>query len=56
MRFEASLLGMVLTAQAAGAAAPPTETATAHFCAQCGTAIAPGTRFCPHCGAAVAES
>ena len=41
-------------ATVAGAAAPIGETATAHFCAQCGTAIAPGTHFCPHCGAAVA--
>jgi membrane protease subunit (stomatin/prohibitin family) len=43
-------------AAVAGAAPAPAATATAHFCAQCGTAIAPGTRFCPHCGAAVAES
>jgi membrane protease subunit (stomatin/prohibitin family) len=42
------------TAVVAGAPAPAGETATAHFCAQCGTAIAPGTHFCPHCGAAVA--
>lgn len=34
---------------------PAGGTATAHFCAQCGTAIAPGSHFCPHCGAAVAE-
>lgn len=43
-------------AAVAGAATPQGERATAHFCAQCGTAIAPGTHFCPHCGAAVAQS
>jgi membrane protease subunit (stomatin/prohibitin family) len=35
---------------AAGAAG---EAATAHFCTQCGAAIAPGAHFCPNCGAAV---
>jgi membrane protease subunit (stomatin/prohibitin family) len=29
------------------------EAVSAHFCSQCGTAIAPGTHFCPNCGAAV---
>lgn len=32
-------------------AAPP---AAAHFCGQCGAALAPGNHFCPNCGAAVA--
>jgi membrane protease subunit (stomatin/prohibitin family) len=41
-------------APATSAAGAAGEAATAHFCSQCGTAIAPGTRFCPNCGAAVA--
>jgi membrane protease subunit (stomatin/prohibitin family) len=44
---------------AAPAAASPeatsSEAASPHFCAQCGTALSPGTHFCPNCGAAVAE-
>jgi membrane protease subunit (stomatin/prohibitin family) len=43
-------------AAVAGSPVAAAETATAHFCAQCGTPIAPGTHFCPHCGAAVAGS
>jgi membrane protease subunit (stomatin/prohibitin family) len=41
------------SAQAA-AGAQAAEPAGAHFCSQCGTALAPGTHFCPNCGAAVA--
>jgi membrane protease subunit (stomatin/prohibitin family) len=33
--------------------AQPGQTATAHFCGQCGTAVEPGNRFCPNCGAAI---
>jgi membrane protease subunit (stomatin/prohibitin family) len=32
----------------------PSETAATHFCAQCGTAVAPGSHFCPNCGTAIA--
>jgi membrane protease subunit (stomatin/prohibitin family) len=35
----------------AQATAPPT--AATRFCAQCGSAIAPGSHFCAHCGTAV---
>jgi membrane protease subunit (stomatin/prohibitin family) len=32
------------------------EVATAHFCGQCGTSVAPATHFCPNCGAVVGPS
>jgi membrane protease subunit (stomatin/prohibitin family) len=37
-----------------GTSAPAGETPAAHFCAQCGTALAAGAHFCPNCGAAIA--
>ncbi len=48
------------SAGAPAAAAPSLVSSTqpgeaaAHFCGQCGAAVAPGTHFCPNCGAAVA--
>ncbi len=44
---------VVRPAPAPAPAAQPTQ-AAAHFCAQCGTALAPDTHFCPNCGAAIA--
>jgi len=47
-------------APAAVASAPPSVpsaqpggTAVAHFCSQCGTAVALGAHFCPNCGATI---
>jgi membrane protease subunit (stomatin/prohibitin family) len=47
-------------AGAVGALAPPSAAASrpdpaaaAHFCAQCGAAVAPGGHFCSNCGAAL---
>jgi membrane protease subunit (stomatin/prohibitin family) len=47
-------------AAAAVASAPPSvpsaqpgETAVAHFCSQCGGAVALGAHFCPNCGAPI---
>ncbi len=40
-------------AAASGPPRQPGAFATAHFCSQCGTAVAPGTHFCPSCGAAI---
>jgi membrane protease subunit (stomatin/prohibitin family) len=37
----------------APAPSPTPATAAAHFCSQCGHAIAPGSRFCANCGVAV---
>jgi membrane protease subunit (stomatin/prohibitin family) len=37
----------------AAAAAPAGPVVAAHFCGQCGTALATGNRFCSNCGAAV---
>lgn len=31
----------------------PGQASQAHFCSQCGTPVAPGSRFCPNCGAAL---
>jgi membrane protease subunit (stomatin/prohibitin family) len=42
------------TAPAADAQSPGT-TPVAHFCAQCGAALAADSHFCPNCGAAVAR-
>jgi membrane protease subunit (stomatin/prohibitin family) len=46
------LAGMVMGLPIAPAAAAPTA-AAAHFCAQCGHAIAAGSHFCANCGAAL---
>jgi membrane protease subunit (stomatin/prohibitin family) len=45
-----------VAAPAAAVASVPSAQAgetAAHFCAQCGTALAPGAHFCPNCGAAI---
>ncbi len=42
-----------LTPAASGLATQ--ESTTAHFCSQCGAAVASGTHFCPNCGAAIAQ-
>jgi membrane protease subunit (stomatin/prohibitin family) len=48
----------VVGAPLAPAASGPATQAprTAHFCSQCGAAVAGGTHFCPNCGAAIAQT
>jgi membrane protease subunit (stomatin/prohibitin family) len=46
----------VAMAPASASTAQPGGDAAAHFCAQCGAAVAPGTHFCPNCGAALAPA
>jgi membrane protease subunit (stomatin/prohibitin family) len=46
----------VAMAPASAPVAQPGGDAAAHFCAQCGAAVAAGTHFCPNCGAAIAPA
>ncbi len=43
------------TTAAATAGDAAQETRAAHFCSQCGAAVAPGGRFCAQCGAKLAD-
>ncbi len=42
------------TAGVAATATAPQPSAGAHFCGQCGAAVAPGTKYCANCGSAIA--
>ncbi len=48
-----AVAGAPLTPAASGLATR--EPTTAHFCSQCGAAVASGAHFCPGCGAAIAQ-
>jgi membrane protease subunit (stomatin/prohibitin family) len=50
---QASAAAAVASAPPSVPSAQPGETAVAHFCSQCGRAVALGVHFCPNCGAPI---